>query len=152
MTTRWVSVSLFVLLTTACSRGAPGSDQASARPPGEDSLGLIQAASRAYDAEIAAMSAYARAECGECPAQAPFFLAGSRHAFELATRLYPRDPNAFLGLANVLFSASFRGDGEPVDSTLRLARQAAERAVTLAASDSMRAAADTLLAQIKSVH
>jgi hypothetical protein len=98
------------------------------------------------------MSAYARAECGECPAQAPFFLAGSRHAFEVATRLYPRDPTAFLGLANVLFSTSFRGDGEPVDSTLRLAQQAAEKAVALASTDSLRASAETLLARIKSVH
>ncbi len=152
MIARWVSVSLFVFLTNACARGASGSDKASARPPSEDSLGLIEAASRAYDAEIVAMSAYARAECGECPAQAPFFLAGSRHAFEVATRLYPRDPKAFLGLANVLFSTSFRGDGEPVDSTLRLAQQAAEKAVALASTDSLRASAETLLARIKSVH
>ena len=52
------------------------------------------------DSELAAMSAYARAACGECPAEAPLFLGGSRHAFELATRVYPRDPRAFLGVAN----------------------------------------------------
>jgi hypothetical protein len=151
MISRWVSLSVFVLLSSACS-GSNGGPAAAARPSNEDSLGLIEAASRAYDAEIVAMSAYARAECGECPAQAPFFLAGSRHAFELATRLYPQDPNAFVGLANVLFSTSFRGDGEPVDSTLRLAQQAAEKAVALASTDSMRATAETLLARIKRAH
>ncbi len=111
---RWVTLSLLVLATHACSSGK-GRAQASATLAVDDSLGLIEAASRAYDSELAAMSAYARAACGECPAEAPLFLGGSRHAFELATRVYPRDPRAFLGLANVLFSTSFRGDGEPVD-------------------------------------
>ena len=145
---RWVTLSLLVLSTQACSSGK-GRAQASATLAVDDSLGLIEAASRAYDSELAAMSAYARAACGECPAEAPLFLAGSRHAFELATRVYPRDPRAFLGLANVLFSTSFRGDGEPVDSTLRLAQQVAERAVALASTDSVRAVAESLLTRIK---
>ncbi len=145
---RWVTLSLLVLATHACSSGK-GRAQASATLAVDDSLGLIEAASRAYDSELAAMSAYARAACGECPAEAPLFLAGSRHAFELATRVYPRDPRAFLGLANVLFSTSFRGDGEPVDSTLRLAQQVAERAVALASTDSVRAVAESLLTRIK---
>ncbi len=151
MVSRWVTLSVLVFLSGACS-ASKGRPPASGRPSNADSLGLVDAAWRAYDAEIVAMSAYARADCGECPAQAPFFLAGSRHAFEMATRLAPQDPNAFLGLANVLFSTSFRGDGEPVDSTLRLAQQAAEKAVVLASTDSVRAAAQTLLARIKSAY
>jgi hypothetical protein len=134
-----------LILAVACSQP----HKASAPSRSADSVGLVAAASRAYEAELAAMSAYARAECHECPAEAPFFLAGSRHAFEMATRVYPKDPEAFIGLANVLFSTSFRGDGDPIDSTLRLAQQAAERAVTLAASDSVRATAEGLLARIK---
>jgi hypothetical protein len=140
-----------LLLTTACS-ASDSRPQAAGSPRRMDSLGLVEAATRAYTAELAAMSAYARAECQECPAQAPLFLAGSRHAFDLATRLYPQDPRAFLGLANVLYSSSFRGEGEPVDSALHLAQQAAETAVALASTDSVRAVAESLLARIKGAY
>jgi len=148
---RWVTLSLVVITAHAGSSGR-GRAEASAAASADDSLGLVAAASRAYDSELAAMSAYARAACGECPAEAPLFLAGSRHAFELATRVYPQDPKAFLGLANVLFSTSFRGDGEPIDSTLRLAQQVAERALALASTDSVRAVAESLLTRIKRAH
>ncbi len=79
---------------------------------------LVEAAELAYRAELRAMSAYAREECGECPEQAVLFLAGSRHAYAQAVRLHPREPRAWVGLAHVLFSTGFRGDGEPVDSVL----------------------------------
>ena len=137
-----------VLTLVACSRPSNAHRNGPTASP-TDSLGLVEAASRAYEAELAAMSAYARAECHECPSEAPHFLAGSRHAFTLATRVYPKDPRGFLGLANVLFSSGFVGDGDPVDSTLQLAQTAAERAVALSTTDSMRAVAESLVVRIK---
>jgi len=139
------------LLMIACSKSA-GSRASPSSAAGVDSLSLVDAATGAYHAELAAMSAYARAECQECPAEAPFFLAGSRHAFEMATRLYPQDPRSFIGLANVYFSMSFDGKGDPIDSVLNLARKAAEDAVALPSTASVHAQAETLLARIKSAH
>jgi hypothetical protein len=111
----------------------------------------VTAASRVYEAELAAMEAYARESCGECPGEARFFLAGSRYAFEKAVALHPRDPKALLGLANVTFSVAFIGDGEPIDSVLNTAEAVALRARSVARDEPLRSAAESLLARIHAV-
>lgn len=109
---------------------------------------LTASAALVYSAELAAMRAYAREACGECPAEAPGFLSGSRYAFERAVALHPEDPDALLGLANVLFSSGFLDAGEPIDTVLSMAELLAKRAATVAPDDSTRAVAETLAARI----
>jgi hypothetical protein len=110
---------------------------------------LVDAASRVYEAELDAMRAFAREDCGECPSESPKFLAGARYAFERAVALHPNDPRALMGLANVLFSTGFLDAGEPIDSVLANAEVLATRAAKASASDSLRTAAESLAARIR---
>jgi len=152
----------FVRLTTlsllaagiSCGRGDCSSEPLRAQPgpsnqvPGgtrADSIGLVEAAEQAYHAESRAMSAYAREECQECPEVTASFVAGSRYAFEQAVRLHPRDARALTGLARLVLSTGFEGDGNPIDSVVFVAESLAVRARAGANNLDERAAADSLL-------
>jgi hypothetical protein len=149
MRTTWV---LLLVTTAATACGGPrGDSPAPSEDVQGDSLSLNTAATRAYFAELAALSAYARAECGECPELAYRFLAGSRYAFEQLVRLEPQGAEGHLGLARVLFSSAFEADGHAVDSVVALAEQNAVRAVQLAEVPGVKVAAESLVTAIQRV-
>lgn len=145
-------LAMFLALSCNAAASKSNAQAADALRASADDTSLVAAAGRAYDAEIDALRAYAREECQECPGEARYFLAGARYAFEKATLLHPQDPKAFLGLANVLYSSAFVGEGVPDDSLLDDAEKAAARAVQTAENDSLRATAESLLSRIRAAH
>ncbi len=147
-----LSVAILLVTLAGCgSRPRPSSDSTGGSPAAaSDSSSLVGAANMAYKAELAAMSAYARVACVECPQESPAFLAGSRHAFELAVKVDSSNAQALMGLANVLFSSAFDKLGDPIDSVLARAESLATRASRLARTPRERADADTLKSRIMS--